>query len=101
MVDAIQEARRRQVFVLITSSAPGGTSPLAVRSSQLSNANPLSTRSIVMQFSTGQTRKQRLQPTQWSSSTRGIRSRGVTALLRPTPPASSLGIGVVEMLLAD
>src|ERR1700679_2885668 len=88
---------RRHVFVLITLCEPGAIKPLDVRSSQLSNDSPLSIRSIVMQFSTGQTSEQRLQPTQWCSSTRGIRSSGVTALPCSKPPVSSFAIGVVEI----
>src|ERR1700677_4718641 len=92
---------RRHVFVLITLCEPGAIKPLDVRSSQLSNDSPLSIRSIVMQFSTGQTSEQRLQPTQWCSSTRGMRSSSVTALVRPSKPSSSFGIGVVEKTRAD
>src|ERR1700727_437527 len=95
----VQNGKKHHVFVLITSHAPGGTSPLAVRSSQLSKGKPLSICSIVMQPSTGQTSEHRLQPTQCGSSTRGIRSSGVTLLLL-IPPASSFGMGVVESLRA-
>ncbi len=52
------------------------TAPL-VRSSQLSAANPFSTRTMVMHSSTGHTSEHRLQPTHSVSSTRGIRARGV------------------------
>ena len=38
---------------------------------------PVSILAIVMQFSTGQTSQQRLQPTHSTSSTRGMRAGGV------------------------
>ena len=61
--------------------------------SQDCTGRPVSTCSMVMQFSTGQTSQQRLQPTHSASSTWGMRSGGVGV-----PPAarsaSSLAIGV-------
>ena len=53
-----------------------------LRPSSALGAAPVSTCSIVMQFSTGQTSQQRLQPTHSSSSTRGMRSGGVRAIRR-------------------
>ena len=57
--------------MVVTHAAP------RVRSSHVSGASPLSTRTMVMHSSTGQTSEQRLQPTHSVSSTRGMRASGV------------------------
>ena len=57
--------------VCVTHSAP------FVRSSHVSGLRPVSTSTIVMHPSTGQTSEHKLHPTHSVSSTRGIRSSGV------------------------
>ena len=59
-----------------SSAAPAAT-PHAVPA--FCSGRPVSTRSMVMQSSTGQTSQHRLQPTHSCSSTRGMRASGVVA----------------------
>jgi hypothetical protein len=70
-----------------------------MRCSQIGTARPVSTRSIVMHPSTGQTSAHRLQPTHSSSSTRGMRPGGVAPPLFPVAP-SSFAMGVMAIRAA-
>ena len=63
--------RNHGVCVCVTHAAP------FVRSSHVSGFSPVSTSTIVMHSSTGQTSEHKLQPTHSVSSTRGILSSGV------------------------
>src|SRR5260370_20456455 len=117
-VDPLVDRRRRQatrnildLFILnkdvrLVGSFGGDNGPILNQScaqeappviwAQVRSGRPGSTRSIVMQLSTGQTSQHRLHPTHSSSSTRGMRRGGVTELFT----AETFGVVVILARLA-